>query len=372
MTDKIHRLRVSTPGRICLFGEHQDYLNLPVIACAISLRISIEGSRRNDSDVIIDLPDIHDKDTFSIEGILSYQKERDYFKSSINVLKRHGFTFSRGVDCTVKGNIPINSGTSSSSALIVAWINFLSQMSDQSEVLSPEKIAGYAYEAEVLEFTEPGGMMDQYSTAIGGIITLDSYPQINVKKLDVKLGVFVLGDSGEPKDTRSILSRVKDQVQDVVKDLQKKYPDFSLQTVTETDLENYLVDLNNEQIQLLAGTIQNRDITKKAKELLTTNPILINRGRDHKTIGQLLTEHQRVLKNILEISTLKIDKMIEASLEAGAYGAKINGSGGGGCMFAYAPENTEKVKEAIEKVGGEAYIVHIDKGTHSQFLEIIQ
>jgi hypothetical protein len=23
---------VSTPGRICLFGEHQDYLHLPVIA----------------------------------------------------------------------------------------------------------------------------------------------------------------------------------------------------------------------------------------------------------------------------------------------------------------------------------------------------
>jgi galactokinase len=23
---------VSTPGRLCLFGEHQDYLGLPVIA----------------------------------------------------------------------------------------------------------------------------------------------------------------------------------------------------------------------------------------------------------------------------------------------------------------------------------------------------
>ena len=41
---------------------------------------------------------------------------------------------------------------------------------------------------------------------------------------------------------------------------------------------------------------------------------------------------------------------------------KINGSGGGGCMFVYAPENTQKVKEAIEKAGGTAYIVSIDDG----------
>ncbi len=28
-------IRVTAPGRICLFGEHQDFLGLPVIACAI-------------------------------------------------------------------------------------------------------------------------------------------------------------------------------------------------------------------------------------------------------------------------------------------------------------------------------------------------
>ena len=34
-------MEISTPGRICLFGEHQDYLGLPVLAMAISLRINI-------------------------------------------------------------------------------------------------------------------------------------------------------------------------------------------------------------------------------------------------------------------------------------------------------------------------------------------
>ncbi|MBT7422666.1 MAG: galactokinase family protein, partial [Candidatus Marinimicrobia bacterium] len=45
-------MEVTTPGRICLFGEHQDYLGLPVIAMAISLRISITGKQRNDKQVV--------------------------------------------------------------------------------------------------------------------------------------------------------------------------------------------------------------------------------------------------------------------------------------------------------------------------------
>ncbi|MFC1564948.1 galactokinase family protein, partial [candidate division KSB1 bacterium] len=42
----LEKLIVSAPGRICLFGEHQDYLGLPVIAAAIGLRISVSGERR--------------------------------------------------------------------------------------------------------------------------------------------------------------------------------------------------------------------------------------------------------------------------------------------------------------------------------------
>ncbi len=38
-------LCASAPGRVCLFGEHQDYLDLPVIPCAISRRMTISGHR---------------------------------------------------------------------------------------------------------------------------------------------------------------------------------------------------------------------------------------------------------------------------------------------------------------------------------------
>ncbi|MCX8106729.1 MAG: hypothetical protein N3D80_12750 [Ignavibacterium album] len=365
MSDKLNELKISTPGRVCLFGEHQDYLQLPVVACAISLRISLEGHRRNDMIIKVQLPDIADEESFSLDEPIVYNKERDYLKSSVKVLMRHGFTFSSGFDCTVHGQIPINAGTSSSSALIVTWINFLARMSDQSQILPDEKLAWLAYEAEVLEFSEPGGMMDQYSTSIGGIIAIDFFPELKVTRLNTELKTFVLGNSQQPKDTKYILSHVKDQILAVDKILKKIDNNFSLHSVKYDNIASYSKYLTKSQYQILEGTIKNRDITVIARrELLKKNP-------DHKMIGELLTEHYIVLRDVLDISTPKIERMIKAALDAGAYGAKINGSGGGGCMFAYAPENSEKVKEAIELAGGQAFIILPDSGSREEILEAV-
>lgn len=353
----INSIKISTPGRVCLFGEHQDYLKLPVIASAISLRISIEGHRRNDKKIYIDLPDILSNENFDLSEKLDYTLERDYFKSVVNVLMRHGFTFSSGFDCTVRGKIPINAGTSSSSALIVTWVNFLARMSDQAKKLRPDEIAWYAYEAEVLEFSEPGGMMDQYSTSFGGVIYLEFYPELKWEMSRAHLKSFVLGDSGEPKDTKYILARVKNQTLDVVSRLQINDPGFSLQTATKEKIEGLSDALSSGQKELLIGTIENRDITQKAREALAADNV------DHSYIGRLLSDHQAILRDVLKISTPKIDRMIDASLNAGAAGAKINGSGGGGCMFAYAPDDPEKVAEAIIQAGGKAYIINADEGS---------
>jgi galactokinase len=353
-------LRVSTPGRICLFGEHQDYLQLPVIPCAISRRIIIEGKRRNDSRVHFALPDINEEIAFSLDEPLIYQEERDYFRSAVNVLRRAGFTFSTGCAGVVRSEIPLNAGTSSSSALVVSWVNFLTQMSDQQQTLPPEECARYAHAAEVLEFHEPGGMMDQYSTACGGVIYLTFYPEMCVEKISPQLKAFVLGDSGEPKDTKKTLARVKNGVLDIVQQLSARYPDFSLHTTALADLDRYSGDLNAEQRMLLWCTLRNRDITAEALALLRQpNP-------DDRRLGNLLTECQALLREHLKISTPKIDRMLAAAIRAGAYGGKLNGSGGGGCMFVYAPENPAMVAQAVAEAGGKAYVVYVDHGTRNE------
>jgi galactokinase len=275
----------------------------------------------------------------------------------VNVLLRHGYTFSHGVECTVHGNIPINSGTSSSSALIVTWINFLARISDQEELLGEKRIAELAHEAEVVEFGEPGGMMDHYSTAYGGVLAIDFHPTIKVERIHVTPGTFVLGDSGEPKDTTTILGRVKFGVLDACRKLTQSYPGFSLQTATDEEIDNLESFLSPTEVELLHGTIRNRNYTREARHLLQQTPL------DDRLLGELLTEHHAVLRDVQGISTPKIERMMKGALAAGAYGGKINGSGGGGCMFVYAPENPKAVAAAIEREGGKAYVVHVDEGT---------
>lgn len=347
---------VSTPGRICLFGEHQDYLGLPVIAAAISKRIQMKGQFRADKKVRFSLPDVQSVEEFDLDFPLEYTKERDYFKSVCNVLHRNGYALGKGLEIEVKGNIPINSGTSSSSAMVVSWVKFLSEMYQMH--LSQKEVGEITYEAEVLEFTEPGGMMDQYSTAVGNVIFLQSRPKISIETYARELGTFVLGDSLEAKDTLKILAHVKFGMLSGLDKIKKINPSFDLEKASLEDCLPYQSSINEAEWILLQANISDRDILLEAKAMFEGKQT----WSDEK-LGDLLNQHQLNLREHKKISTSKIDRMIQASLEAGALGAKINGSGGGGCMFAYVPNNPEKVVAAIEKEGGKAYIIRVDEGT---------
>ncbi|WP_353720342.1 galactokinase family protein [Dyadobacter sp. 676] len=356
-------MRISTPGRICFFGEHQDYLGLPVIAAAISRRISVEGSYRDDNKIILNLPDLGSKEEFTLDTTFPYVKPRDYFRSTVNVVRRKGLTFSKGFEVTIHGNIPINSGTSSSSALIVSWAHFLDKLSDNPLNFSPKELGEIANAAEVLEFGEPGGMMDNYSTAIGNVIYLESTPVIKVETLTPRLGTFVLGDSLEPKDTLGIIARCRYGMEEVIKIVTDHDPAFSIFTTPVEKLGDYRSVLSGDQLSLLKANIEDRDILVEGKALL------IDSAENHagtgfdKHFGSLLYKHYQNLRDHKRTSTPKIERMMNAALNAGALGGKINGSGGGGCMFAYAPTHAEEVAEAIEREGGKSYIITVDKGT---------
>ena len=346
-------MEITTPGRICLFGEHSDYLGLPIIAMAISLRAKISGKKRTDNQVIIHKPDINEIERFSIED-LRYTKSRDYFKSCIKICQNEGLIFSSGFECEVSSQIPIRAGASSSSAINVSWIHFLSKMADNPIEWTQEKIGELTYQAESTEFNEPGGMMDQYTTAMGHIIHLESEPNISIQSFNPKLGSFVLGDSDQPKDTMGILKRLNDSRVEILNILRIKNPTINIHTMNNGI---NLSDLNNEQRKMYKGTVENRDLLKKALVELEKNK------PNYELIGTLLTELHVVLRDIFDISTPKIESMLDAAMNAGALGGKITGSGGGGCMFAYAPDHPEKVAEAIEQAGGKAYIVYSDDGT---------
>jgi len=196
--------------------------------------------------------------------------------------------------------------------------------------------------------------MDQYSTAMGYLIYIQSEPDITIESLNPNLGTFVLGDSCEPKNTMGILSRCRDSRLEIIQKLKMKNPTSTIHTLNDgTDIS----DLNASEIELYKGTLKNRDLLKRALSELEKEE------SNHESIGQLLSDHHQVLRDVLQVSTPKIEAMMDAALNSGALGGKINGSGGGGCMFAYAPNNPEHVAEAIEKAGGKAYIIQQDEGT---------
>ena len=217
---------VSAPGRICLFGEHQDYFGLPIIAAAINLRIFIRGTPREDQLIRIGLPDIGEEEEFSLKGRLRYKKERDYLRSAINILRRKGIRFPSGWDCRLHGTIPINAGTSSSSALVIAWLKFLLEAANDKTLNVPETIAELGFLTEVAEFHEPGGKMDHYASSLGGIVNVSFEEELKVTKLKNHLKRFVLANSLQKKDTTGMLGYIKSHVLEGAEIIRKKIKGF--------------------------------------------------------------------------------------------------------------------------------------------------
>ena len=99
-----------------------------------------------------------------------------------------------------------------------------------------------------------------------------------------------------------------------------------------------------------------RDLTAEGESLFESETF------DHMRFGALLSRQQDVLHNYLKISTPKISQMLDAALQAGALGGKGNGSGGGGCVFAYSPDRAEEVAEALRRLDTKPFIINIGEG----------
>jgi galactokinase len=355
----MNQLYVSAPGRICLFGEHQDYLGLPVIAAAISLRIGITAQVSSNCHFRLSMPDIGVEEQIDIRHEQRYCHARDYLRSSINVLRREGITWPRGFDIHMHGEIPINAGTSSSSAMVVMWLRFLLETGQPPRSFTLDDLARWGHRSEVLEFGEPGGMMDHYCAAKGGVLWIDTRPPFAAESWDTPLNGIVLGNSLQPKATLETLGMCRRDLQEGVALLLQKFPAFDLAKTPLEEAEPFLKELPPLPARRVRANLINRDLTLQAKETL-------QRG-DLSRLGALLYAHHEQLRDGLDLSTDKIERMLDAAMAAGAQGGKINGSGGGGCMFAYAPGHEEAVAEAIRREGGIPYIVNVDRGVSVEY-----
>ena len=232
--------RIKAPARICLFGDHQDYLGLPVIACAIDRFIEFNALPNSSNKLHFDFIDLNNKLTVNLDEPYDNFGPRDYIRSSLYLLQQRGIQLKSGFDVEVYGNIPINAGLSSSSAFVVAWITLLLKLSSRLNDYTAVEIGQMGYEAECVLHKESGGKMDQYTSAIGNTVYIDTSRDLSYESLIFPTDALLVANSGVPKATLDGLRTLNQRTHSAIAKVSQHYPELEIAKVSLGELGQYL------------------------------------------------------------------------------------------------------------------------------------
>ncbi|MBO0929452.1 GHMP family kinase ATP-binding protein [Fibrella aquatilis] len=348
----------TAPARICLFGDDQDYLGLPVLTASLTLRTKLTAWHHGQPGFRFRFAHPGRRLSVAFDGIpLAYETDHDYLQACINVLLREGFTFSRGIEGDIQDEFP--AGIGASSALVINWLNALAQLADQPARLTAAQLAQLTYAAEVLEFGHSSSHIDQQTTALGGLLYFPQGVAGTAQSLPVPLGSFMLvewrdavletvGTADYPHQ-RSLSG-------DVLERIGRVNPGFSVQTAIPPEATEYKDQLSKDDYVLLKATLACRDLTTDALALLHAPHL------NHARLGQLLTQLHTYLRDAYQLSSPQADRLLDVALRAGALGGKVIAGSRAGALLVYAPDNSRQVAEAIERAGGRATVVRLGAG----------
>jgi len=295
-------------GKVILFGEHFVVHGVPGIVSAIDSTVDAEVKKIGEGISVRD-------ERKGAEGYT--EKKRVQQKESIErMLRTMGISSEKTVlEIWLGGNLPSFSGIGASAASSVAIARAIAEEFEMA--LSDEKINDVAYEAEKAYAGTPSGI-DNTASTYGGLIwfkrNLSGGPNI-IEKLSIREPVaIVMGNTGIVADTKEMVAGVA---------ARKKR--------------------NPRKYDLLFR--QAEDLAFVARKALAKFDLI--------EVGELMNENHRLLQEI-EVSCKELDHLVNLAREHGAFGAKLTGGGGGGCMVALTPgELQEAVAGAIEKEGFE-------------------
>lgn len=212
-------------------------------------------------------------------------------------------------------HLPVGTGLGASSSFTVALVKGLSTY--QGKRIDKKEMAEIACKIEIESIKEPIGKQDQYASTFGGFNVFKFNPDESVDidpiLLDYKRQIsfenhIVIFFTGITRKASSILKEQKINTQN-----------------------------NLEPLKSMANSV---DLFKKK----------LIKG-DFETLGKLLHEGWLKKKKLAsKISNPVIDKLYETGLRNGAWGGKLLGAGGGGCILFLVPQQKkEQLKEAIRR-----------------------
>jgi len=315
----LKKVVASAPGKVILYGEHSVVYGEPAIAIALSKRAYATVYPLSTSTIEIDAVNYGIRAEFPQERKITDLKRKKLkilqpiWEACLQVLE---YTNTKqGLKLRIESEIPRGAGLGSSAAVAVSTIMAVSTLLGAE--LPLQTISKLAYEAEKIVHETPSGIDNTIATFGGGIL----FKKGNITKINVKENIpLVIGDTGIERITKRLVLKVKS--------LKKKYDDIVTSIIKSIGL-----------------------IIPEALKALTEGDLL--------TLGELMNINQGLL-DALGVSTREISRLIYAARIAGAYGAKLTGAGGGGCIIALAPPEKQKaIAEAIEKEGGKSLITKI-------------
>ena len=296
----------SAPGKFVVLGEHAVVYGKPAIALAMDMRFSMQAHFSKEFRV-----NNAPANSFNVSPHMRFISEL------------HG---DDPLSIYIGDRVPSGSGLGSSAALSVAYSAALRKL--KGLPTDHATIAKEAYEAEYFAQGRGSPMDTSASTNGGGIALNIPYKQEDflwriekgehawdVSRVHVPKMTFVIGNTGIRAPTGPLVEKVR------------KYRDsntFAAEIVDEI-----------------------ANITLEGMERMKQD--------DRVGLGSLMTKNHKLL-SILGVSCPQLNKLVECSLPY-SYGAKLTGSGGGGCMIALT-DHPDKVARAITLHGGTPYIVN--------------
>lgn len=321
------------PGKVILCGEHAINRGQPALAASVGIfarcRVTpgvepgyqLHSGTRETSVTIAQIVSIAaDVDAALASG--EYDAIRrlasgDYFAPARYILAAiaaHGLPPALTLEW--QSELPGSSGLGSGGAAFTAMVAAVSAMLPEPPSL--EQRAAWAHRGDIVAHGGVASALDTQTSLFGGVIRLDlSTPNRSLAEpLPYAPGLtLVIGNTRVEAATSAINGRVR---------------------------------------RWLAEQPRRRMAYFEAIGTLARTAIpLIERG-EWVELGRLMNINQLLLEKI-GVSCPELEVLIDAALEAGAWGAKLSGSGGGGIMIALVPaEARQEVARAIIAAGGDA------------------
>lgn len=320
-------VKASAPGNLFFAGEHAVVYCYPAIVTSIGKRTFAEASSRDDIIVEVESTAFGKATAKNRNGVL---EERSMDKKELNSvldlceMAVKEFSISDGFSLKIDSEIPVESGMSSSTAVLCASFCAITELFGKH--VKPEKYFDYIYPLQVKIHGGKASGAEIYSSSVGGFNRIQKVEENGkvvqkVKPLGKQEFSVVVGNTKVRGPTAIVVGSH-------VPSLQKRNP------------------------ELVQGS------WKKIEKIVKSMQSAIKKG-DVLKVGKLMTADQKVLSKLM-VSHPKLDDCIAEALKAGAIGAKLSGGGWGGVMFALCKsEDKEKVAQAIESTGSEAIITEI-------------